>query len=1226
MSNIENASIDDFAQPAFLAYAMKVVKDRAIPDVEDGLKPVQRRILYAMHQLKLMPQNAKPMKSARVVGDCFVAGTLVHAEHGLRPIEDIEVGEKVRMPNGQCATVVDAFHNVSSDVVRVTMHNGNSMVVTPGQLFRVLDENFKIGWCRAADLVGRRVLASSKTALSAPELHPEDSKRAMAYVAGLFVAEGYMTDRGRGTRVGISMADPEPIEACRTFCVDSGLVPYVSHRKATQDGYRDLTTVRFSKSAEMEGCCEDTSAEKHVPRWVLEDRRLFAPFLAGLMDGDGHIRPNRRELALASVSVRLCEEVQVMLADMGVHASVVKVGAGPSDVVPPGQKKKNFQLFHVLVVATSASVVCGMIAPFLTVPKKKEAADRLWSWTGRTNNEDVECLPSEKVWNGFSDSHLGSGWFLAKDGTKFRQGIAYPGGTKIRYSEDLHSKTLSYRQLSEWGVLSKLEKIGSPIAEDISMLMSKYALLDVMSVTPIGQADTYDVQIDHPDHEFLVHGCAVHNCIGKYHPHGDSAVYEAMVRMAQPFSLRYPLVHGEGNFGSRDGDSPAAMRYTEARLAPIAAALLEELSWDTVDYKPTYDNSGQEPSTLPARLPFLLLNGASGIAVGMATSLFSHNLNEVVEAAKMLILKPKSTLADIMSVLPGPDFATGARIISPSEDIVRAYAEGRGSLRVRSQWTVEHSGKGNKDWQLVVTELPPDTSTAKVMIAINELMDPTPAVKDSKKQPLKPEQLRLKKMFGDLIDEVRDASDHDHPISIVITPKDRKSDPETLALTLCAHTDMEMNVSPNFVSIDLLGNPRQAGLREWLSQWCEYRVATVRRRLLDEKARVDHRLHIIAGRLSILDRIEEVIQILKKSQDARADLMTKFGLDEIQADDVLDMRLRQLAKLEKIKLEEERAKLLIEQARLDKLLTDDKTLRKLIIKELDADAAAFGDDRRTELAPADSTAGRKAAEQASTSLMGPEPVAVALTERGWIGWRPAKSLEEAQSADYKIKAGDVIKRVYWGDRAHTLALLSQRGRGYALRLTDLPSKADMVPLTQFFDLDGTDKFAEASIIQPNDKLIIASSGGYGFVIEGKNWINRMKAGKELLRVEEGELPLPPIPLAGVPQDALVVALSTDGRGVAFPLPELKVLPKGKGVALLGLAPGAQLSDLACHTTDAPAVLVPTKGKPGPVAAEWLAEVTGARSAGKKGKPAHKSAAGAVFDRPGRVSWQAPPTE
>lgn len=706
----------------------------------------------------------------------------------------------------------------------------------------------------------------------------------------------------------------------------------------------------------------------------------------------------------------------------------------------------------------------------------------------------------------------------------------------------------------------------------------------------------------------------VGDVIGKYHPHGDSAVYEAMVRMAQPFSLRYPLVSGEGNFGSRDGDNAAAMRYTEARLAPISAALLDELSHDTVDYRPNYDNAQTEPVTLPSRLPFALLNGASGIGVGMATELLSHNLREVVAGAKLLLSKPKATLDELMEHIPGPDFATGACLISSPAEIRKVYDEGRGSLRLRARWVVEPVGKS---WRLVFLELPQPSSTKDILEQVEELINPKQKERDNKKIPLSAEQQRLKRLFGDLVEKIVDGSDDRQPIRLVIEPKDKKVDPDTLALMLCAHTGLEVNVSPNMVMVDDVGTPRQSSLIDWLGQWCSYRIVTVRRRLEDTKARLDHRLHILAGRISILDRIHEVVRMIQDSPDPKSDLMSKYKLTEIQAEDVLEMRLRQLANLEKTKiLDEQRAKQ-AESDKIGKILDSDKAIRKLIITELDADNKAFGDDRRTRLEPSEAANVRKQMEAGvSSARLAPEPVAIALTERGWISWHPAKSMEEALQTEFKIKTGDEVKRIFFADRAtDQLFLIDQTGRAYSLRLMDLTSKSDTSPLTQWFNSPAP--IVEAATGNDKSRFIVAGSSGYGFIVNGAAWSNRMSAGKAFLTLADGDVPLPPLPLSGdEPATARVVTLSSEGKSVSFPLSELKVLPKGKGVGLMGLAKGSSLKDLAL-VAEGGTVLIKAQDKHAKIGPDDWGSVDGARSSSKKGRALHKLAANGYFIRPGR---------
>ena len=549
-------NIEDEMRRSYLDYAMSVIIGRALPDVRDGLKPVHRRVLWAMQELGNY-HNKPYKKSARVVGDCFVAGTLVHTEKGLKPIENIEVGEEVLMPNGYTSRVVEAFHNPPGQVIDVTMSNGLTLTVTPDQKFRVLGENYEICWEQAKNLEGKRVLASSPRSLGFPEAHFDKQKIGLAYTAGLLVAEGYLTDRNRSSRVGISMVDREPLEYVAAVCAEQSVKAIWSEKKPQQAHYQLQHQLRFSNFAEAVEICEAKCNDKQVPSRILADRRLFAPFIAGFVDGDGFIRTydSKREAVLATTSKLLSFEIQAMLADCGIH----------SVVVPEEHGENRLATFNLHLTGENASRLAHLISPFLKIPRKKESAFNLFNWKNRALNLETECVPSAVIWEEFSKHHIGSGWFIDRDGKKFRSGIKYETGAKIRYSSNLHEKTLSYRQIESWGILAKLEKLGSPLAANLRNLIDNYSLLQVVSVIDnCEKAETFDIQIEDDSHEFLLHGCAVSNCIGKYHPHGDSAVYETIVRLAQEFSLRYMLVDGQGNFGSIDGDSAAAMRYCVA--------------------------------------------------------------------------------------------------------------------------------------------------------------------------------------------------------------------------------------------------------------------------------------------------------------------------------------------------------------------------------------------------------------------------------------------------------------------------------------------------------------------------------------------------------------------------------------------------------------------------------------------------------------------------------------
>lgn len=718
--------------------------------------------------------------------------------------------------------------------------------------------------------------------------------------------------------------------------------------------------------------------------------------------------------------------------------------------------------------------------------------------------------------------------------------------------------------------------------------------------------------------------------LGKYHPHGDSSVYEAMVLMAQPFKMRYPLIDGQGNFGYLDDPkSFAAMRYTEARLMPIASALLEELKWETVDRQPNFDNTLTEPVLMPARLPFLLLNATAGIGVGMASQFLPHQINEVVEATKLVLTQKKVTIDELMEKMPGPDFPTGARVISSPEEIKKVYEEGRGSLRMRAQWNVEELPR--KKWVLHITELPPEVSPSKLFQVIGEMMNPTPKKgKDKDKNKagagkLSASQLQKKKLFGDLIAEFKDLSENGK-IDLAFWPKDSNMKPEDFMKILCASTDLEKNVSANFVAVDSVRSPRCSNVLDWLTQWCEFRVETVRRRCEHQKAKLEARLHILEGRLKILDDLDTAIRIIRTAEAPKQALMDHFGLDEIQADDVLDMQLRSLARLARAKLEAEASEIRVEVARLSKLLSDDKLMRKEIVKELDADAKRFGDERRTELAPDKSTNAKQVMLEKTVEVLGPDPIAVALTERGWISWRPAKTLEEALATDFKIKGDDKIRRIYFGDRSDYLMLMNDQGRAYSIRLTDLPSKADTLPLSTWFDSVGS-RFVEGAVSSLSGRFLLGNALGLGFVAKASDWINRMKAGKEFFKVEQEDKTLaqilPPVPLPETTAgEAKVMALSTDGRAALYPFTEMREFPKSKGIVMLKVDSGHFMSDVLLVDDGSSVVLKTAKGKANVGRDHWETMLV---KRGSKGKQLHKQAAGATFIRPGREEpTEAPP--
>ena len=632
----------------------------------------------------------------------------------------------------------------------------------------------------------------------------------------------------------------------------------------------------------------------------------------------------------------------------------------------------------------------------------------------------------------------------------------------------------------------------------------------------------------------------VGDVLGKFHPHGDQAAYEALVRMAQDFSLRYPLIDGQGNFGSRDGDGAAAMRYTEARLTRIAELLMSELDEGTVDFGPNYDGAFEEPKLLPARLPFVLLNGASGIAVGMATEIPSHNLAEVAQATLLLMREPKATLDEVLAALPGPDFPGGGQLISPPEDIREVYASGRGSLKVRARHTYEELARGQ--WQLVVTELPPGTSAQKVLSEIEELTNPK--VRAGKKA-LTPEQQQNKALLLSLLDTVRDESGKDAAVRLVFEPRSSRVDREEFLNTLLAHTGLEGSAPINLVMIGGDGRPRQKGLIEILAEWIDFRVATVRRRSEHRLAKVRDRIHILEGRQLVLLNIDEVIRIIRAADEPRAELMRAFALSERQAEDILEIRLRQLARLEAIKIEQELAQLRKDEAALARLLDSAAALRKQVAREIEEDAKKYGDARRTLI-----QAASRAAVEAKVL---DEPVTVVISRMGFVRARGGHGHDAAAMS---FKTGDALACAFECRTVEALVMLGSNGRAYSVPVAQLPSaRGDGLPVSAFIELPAGVQIVGYAAGEASTPLVLATTQGYGFTCSLGDLVSRQKAGKQFLTLDEPALPLAPLVVQPA-SDNLVACLSSLGRLLVFEAAELRQLAGGgRGVILMDLQLG-----------------------------------------------------------------------
>jgi topoisomerase-4 subunit A len=619
----------------------------------------------------------------------------------------------------------------------------------------------------------------------------------------------------------------------------------------------------------------------------------------------------------------------------------------------------------------------------------------------------------------------------------------------------------------------------------------------------------------------------VGDVLGKFHPHGDAACYEAMVHMAQDFSYRYPLVDGHGNWGSPDDPkSFAAMRYTEAKLALYASLLLSELGSGTVDWEPNFDGTLQEPLLLPAQVPNLLLNGATGIAVGMSTDVPPHNLNEVITALVRLLDEPKTTLRGLMSHIKGPDFPTGGEIISPKAEISEIYKTGNGTLRVRATW--EREGE-----DVVITSLPYQASGSKVLEQIAT-------------------QMRAKKL--PMVSDLRDESDHENPTRLVITPRSSRVDLDALMSHLCATTDLERTQRVNLNVIGLDGRPAVRGLKDLLSEWLEFRLSTVRRRLEFRRDRVEERLHILDGLLVAYLNIDMVIKIIREEDEPKPVLMKKFKISEIQAEAILNLRLRNLAKLEEMKIRGEQDELSTELEELQKLLKSKVRLKKLVRSELLEAAEQFGDERRTLIVE------RDAAEALDENELVPsEPVTIVLSERGWA--RAAKG-HDIDPRSLAYKSADSFLAAAKGRSNQQVAFIDSRGRAYTLQAHTLPSaRGQGDPLTgRFKPADGA-AFTGVMAGNPEMWWLVASDAGYGFFVQPSDVFSRAKAGKAMLRVPDGGRALVPATVDDeeFPEDTLVAAVGSAGHLLVFPSAELPEMARGKGNKILGI-PGKKYKE------------------------------------------------------------------
>ena len=609
----------------------------------------------------------------------------------------------------------------------------------------------------------------------------------------------------------------------------------------------------------------------------------------------------------------------------------------------------------------------------------------------------------------------------------------------------------------------------------------------------------------------------VGDVLGKFHPHGDSACYEAMVLMAQPFSYRYPLIDGQGNWGSPDDPkSFAAMRYTESKLAKYAEVLLKEVAQGTVEWGPNFDGTIDEPLTLPARLPNILLNGTTGIAVGMATDIPPHNLREVTQACIQLLSKPGMSIEELCEIVPGPDMPTDAELITPRHELQKMYETGKGSLRARAVYSREQG-------DIVITALPYQVSGAKVLEQIAQQMQ-------QKKLPM--------------VSDLRDESDHENPTRLVIVPRSNRIDVEQLMAHLFASTDLERTYRVNMNMIGIDGRPKVKNLKEILTEWLSYRTETVRRRLQFRLDKVLARLHILEGLMVAYLNIDEVIEIIRTEEKPKLVMIERFGITEIQAEAILEIRLRQLAKLEEIKIRGEIDELTRERNYLEEILGSEKLMRKLIRDELKADAKEFGDDRRSPI-----VAREEAKVMDEKALLTAEPITAVISRQGWIRSAKGHDIDPEGLSD---KSGDGFKLACLGRMNQPIILMDSTGRAYSLEAHTLPSaRGQGEPVTGKLTLPKGATIDGAIAGKEGDAVLLASDAGYGFVTKISDMTSKTRTGKAALTLPKGAKIMPPMALQNKDSD-LLVAVTNEGRMLVFPVKDLPELGRGKGNKIINI--------------------------------------------------------------------------
>ncbi|MEK6860211.1 MAG: DNA gyrase subunit A [Nanoarchaeota archaeon] len=1110
---------------AYIDYAMSVIVSRALPAAEDGLKPVHRRILWAMNLMGL--DKGSTMKSARIVGECFVKDTKILTTRGLLPIQNIDKGDFVYTHSG-IQEVVELYEMPEKELIKVVLSNGISVKATLSQKFKILNKNLEYEWKEAKDLNQEDFVVikadypnfSENMKINLFNNKYLELNENIAYLLGQFLSDGWIEKKTN--RIGFCSCSEQIINKIKHiienefgYSANIGVKRNILHTSSGELIQNQIYILRISNKnlcnflSSSFNLAGKNALTKEIPYQIfISPKKTIYSFLDGLIDGDGSVHNSRNLIRYISISERLIDGLQLLMQQLGFIGKKILLKPVKNHAINGKIIKSNYPVYHIEIEGEFAKKLALNLN--LQDEKKNERTKILIDKKLGKSNFEIIPFIGDKIFSELSDRHLGGGWYECKDGGKFRLGIKYPNGTKIRYSTDLKEKDLRISQIIDWNLLEKLKKINSQYYEFLKDVFdNKLFFIKVEKTEKSGFEKTYDFQVK-DNHEFIANGILSHNCMGKFHPHGDMAIYDSMVRMAQDFSLRYPLVQGQGNFGSTDAN-PAASRYTEAKLNKLAVELLQDIEKETVQMIPNFDNNLKEPVLLPGKLPNLLVNGSSGIAVGMTTNIPPHNLTEVCDGIIATIDNPKITIDELIEIIKGPDFPTGGQIVGNT--LKELYEKGKAGFIVRGKVTTET--KKEREY-VVITEVPYQTNKSELVKQIAELV-------------------RDKKLLD--VSDIRDESSKGD-VRIVIEMK-KGANAQFAINRLFRSTKLQTKFDAVMVAL-VAGVPKTLNLKEIIEVYIEHRRKIVRKRTEFDLRKAEAREHIVKGLLIALKNLDAVIETIKKSkEDALDNLMKKFGFSKKQAEAVLETKLRQLTALEQDKLKKEEQELLELIDKLKKILADEKEILKIIKKELNELKEKYGDERRSKII-------RSVKEIEEKDLVQKKEVIITITDKGYIKRMPFKVYHEQKRGGKgvvgaELTSEDFVKQLISCSTHDNLLLFTARGRLFWLKAYKVPETQRYGKGQAIVNLLNIKEDTVTNVIAVND------FNGYLFMVTKKGQVKKIRlemfAKPRNAGVRIINLPLDNtdtvVDVKRISPKQEVMMFSKDGQGIRFNSDEVR---------------------------------------------------------------------------------------